>query len=48
MAAGPAIPAGQEADLDMRILLVHGDEQVGAGMPAQPQGCACTQKAEAS
>ncbi|KAL4458233.1 hypothetical protein ABPG75_013098 [Micractinium tetrahymenae] len=28
VAAGPAIPAGQEADLDMRILLVHGDEQV--------------------
>lgn len=32
VAAGPAIPSGQEADLDMRILLVHGDEQAGAGM----------------
>lgn len=42
VAAGPAIPAGREADLNMRILLVHGDEQVGAGevqakMAARPR-----------
>lgn len=28
VAAGAAIPTGQEADLEMRVLLVHGDEQV--------------------
>lgn len=28
VAAGPAIPPGQEADLEMRIRLVHGDELV--------------------
>ena len=25
VAAGPAIPPGQEPDLDMRVVLVHGD-----------------------
>lgn len=28
VAQGPAIKPGQEADLDMRVLLVHGDELV--------------------
>ena len=28
VAAGPAIPPGGDADLDMRVLLVHGDETV--------------------
>lgn len=27
-AAGPAIPSGQEPDLDMRVLLVDGDETI--------------------
>ncbi len=27
-AAGPAIPPGQEPDLDMRVLLVDGDETI--------------------
>jgi len=37
LAAGPALPAGAGADLDMRVMLVHGDEVIadsGAGAGA--------------
>jgi len=34
LAAGPSIPPGQEAELDMRVLLVHGDEQVADSQEA--------------